>query len=182
MVYLYSNKIIFLYDWMNHPTVATVATEWFRRGPVLGGSRCDIHGLASARLYVLVVLVVFVWGAGPKKKSVQRKWTDGWVCVFIGIKMVTTDANPMPLVHSILYCRCTRRIGLTSIVTILMPITTQITHMFIFLLPYNSYHSLREIGQKKPYDRQTNVTNGSILNHPRLERAFNSCALFCFHV
>ena len=32
-----------------------------RRGPVLGGSHCDIHHLASVRLYVLVV---FVRGAG----------------------------------------------------------------------------------------------------------------------
>ena len=45
--------------------------------------------------------------------------------------MVTIDANPMPLVHSVLYGRCTRRIGFASIVTVLSPIKTQdYTHVF----------------------------------------------------
>ena len=37
-------------------------------------------------------------------------------------KTVTIDANPMRLVHSILYQRCTRGIGFTLIVPVLSPI------------------------------------------------------------
>ena len=57
-----------------------------------------------------------------------------WSCcqfLFIGTKMVTIDANPMPLVHSILYQRCTGGIGFASIVTVLSPTKTQdYTHVF----------------------------------------------------
>ena len=38
-----------------------------------------------------------------RKKSIQPTNFDRWVCVFIGDKMVMINANPMPLVHSILY-------------------------------------------------------------------------------
>ena len=59
----------------------------------------------------------------------ELNWQNfhGWVCVFIGDKTVTIDANPMRLVHSILCCPCTtRRIGCgLLIVNVLLPIKTQ---------------------------------------------------------
>ena len=61
----------------------------------------------------------------------NRQNFDRWVCVFIGDETVTTDGNPMPLVHSILYRPCTACIGCASIVTVLSPIKTQdYTHVF----------------------------------------------------
>ena len=61
----------------------------------------------------------------------RDKKLDSWVCVFIGDKTVTTNANPMPLVHSILYWCCTGGIGFALIVTILSPLKTQnYTHVF----------------------------------------------------
>ena len=50
---------------------------------------------------------------------------------FIGDKTVINNANPMSLVHSILYCHCTRCIGFASIVTVLSPMKTKdYTHVF----------------------------------------------------
>ena len=35
--------------------------------------------------------------------------SNDWTLVFIDAKTAITNANPMPLVHSVLYCRCTSR-------------------------------------------------------------------------
>ena len=44
--------------------------------------------------------------------------------------MVTIDGNPMRLVQGQYSIECTRRIGLASIVTVLMPIKIKIAHVF----------------------------------------------------
>ena len=88
--------------------------------------------------------------------------TNGWVCVAIGDKIVTINANPMPLVHStILHCPITRHIGLASIVSILSPIKTKkITHMFfssfsvaVQTICTTAYYSLYEIWKKTLTER-----------------------------
>ena len=67
--------------------------------------------------------------------------------------MVTTDANPMPLVHSVLYRRCTRGIGFASVVTILAPIKRQepngqfcrLNRFFSPARPLDLYENVRAI-------------------------------------
>ena len=81
----------------------------------------------------------------PDKNPLNGNWTT---LVFIDAKMVTIDANPMPLVHSILYCHCTRCIGFASIVTVLSPLKTKnYTHVF-FLLPFILYYGVHKIRLK----------------------------------
>ena len=104
-------------------------------------------------------------------------------CVFIGDKRVTTNENPMPPVQRRYSIECTRGIGFPSVVTVSSPIKTQdYTHVLfsvhVEFVPQPTRNPSK-IGQKKPYERQTNVTNQSILNHLKLDRAYSS--LISFH-
>ena len=84
----------------------------------------------------------------------------------------------MPLVHSILYRRCTGGIGFALIVTVLSPIKTQdYTHVF-FLLPCILYHSLHEIRTKKPTDGQTFVYKTVDFEPPKT--GTRHIKVFCF--
>ena len=106
-------------------------------------------GLVSTRLSVVVVFVQ----ARQNKNWFNWKNLNRWVCVFTGEETVTTYANPMPLVHSILYQPCTACIWCASIVTVLSPIKTQnYTHVFFLLcsIPTRAYI---KFGQKTGWQR-----------------------------
>ena len=69
-----------------------------------------------------------------------------------------------PLVQHRYSIECTRHIGCVSIFTVFVPIKTQ-NYTCFFLLPYNSYHSLRKIQSEKLNEQQTFVAKSLILNH-----------------
>ena len=66
----------------------------------------------------------------------------------IDAKTVITDANPMPLVHSILYQRCTTGIGFASVITVLTSIKIQWNSQnfvrCIFQRSYKEYLHIRD--------------------------------------
>ena len=115
------------FDQAHHPFITWVlmaiinniwTTKHWGCVPILGGSKNNISMRGC-------VLVLFVW---PLRNATNK--IDCCVLLSIGDEMVTIDANPMCLVHSILYCPCTRRIGFASIVTVLTPIDQQLHTCF----------------------------------------------------
>ena len=71
----------------------------------------------------------------------------------IDAKTVITDANPMPLVHSILYQRCTTGIGFASVITVLLSIKIQTQRSKFcwlkgFLVPHNRWICTRMHGAR----------------------------------
>ena len=153
-----------LFDWKRRKkrkdSKARSSFRWFKIGRFITNV-CPSNGFFERILRRLWYKLY-----GNRKKSCVRFF--GTSCDLI----VNIPCNPMTLVHSILYRRCTRRIICVSILLLFEPIVPQNdTHDF-FLLLYNLYHSLRKIRSKKPVDRQTFVINRPILNHLKLDRAY----------
>ena len=115
------------------------------------------------------VLVPFVQPLRNFLYSTDKILTIGFFDLPIDAKIVITDANPMPLVHFILYRCCTTGIGFALVITFLASIETKdYTHVFSVAVQFLLQATWNLI--KKLVDRQTFVTKHVILDRLKLDR------------